>query len=246
MANNFREIEIHQYDDLINDKVRFNSWKEDDSFLTSNLNETQKKVLNNINILEVELKRTSSDNNDFDNMFERHHSITSDFIMKTDGLAYILLTERKPEPPRKIRSYKGILSKDIKEQSDYLQIENSMENGYSIILGMVKLSKENIDFCLRECFCEFSNCCILLANNSSVFSENFLKEFSRNHMIHKRSSIIDYCSLSISIIDTAIILRVGGDGGNRCVTLQSFLHKNQARNTIVMFQNIIFGENRSN
>jgi hypothetical protein len=150
MAVKTNRIKINQYNQLINEKSLFNAFLRSDSFETSNITELEKQLLKQINAIEVEIKRESISLLEVDEIFEITYLIISDFILKSNKSTYAIITEHMPKLVTKLRSYKGIFDLKFKNDPAILQIEHLIENNYSIIIGIVKLSKNNINSTLSD------------------------------------------------------------------------------------------------
>jgi hypothetical protein len=222
MAVKTNRIKINQYNQLINEKSLFNAFLRSDSFETSNITELEKQLLKQINAIEVEIKRESISLLEVDEIFEITYLIISDFILKSNKSTYAIITEHMPKLVTKLRSYKGIFDLKFKNDPAILQIEHLIENNYSIIIGIVKLSKNNINTYLKNYFNDATNCCFISSNTNSIFSESFLNDFSIDCMKHNSTSTIDYCRLSLKIMEFGNIVRLAGDGGNTCISFQTF------------------------
>jgi hypothetical protein len=232
MYDKTNRIQIKQYYQLINEKENFNAFLRSDSFNILDLTESEKLFLKQINIIELNIKRESYTLKNLDEIFDTLYLLVSNFMFENNKLAFAIITEHMPKPISKLRSYKGMFDFQTKNDITIMQVENILESNYSIMVGIIKLSKTNINFYLQNYFNDPSNCCFFSTHADFIFSKNYLNNFSKNYMTHNSTSTIDYCKLALDINEIDSLIRSSGDGGNTCASFQIFQNINQTERNI--------------
>ena len=169
---------------------------------------------------------TQGDKSVFEDLFVRFNHFLEYFIGLVNIPTYIFKSEFKSRLPNRIRTYKGILPKEI-EVSTYYQEECNLSNKNSIIAGVVNLNENNISTC-NELFYD-SDTSFIIISRRSILSRDFVNDVVQNKMIHKNNSFLNYTKvLSDYCSKGDIIIRMGGDGGDRYIALQIFFAQNCA------------------
>ncbi len=212
------EINKHIYSDLKNDSNKVNAYKNPDTFKYTPESIEDQRFLKKIVVQEIELIRHSNgDSFGFDEQFSKM-AIGNILVPNKKVIAFI--ADFKLKPLSKLRSHKGILSKELKEKSQYIEHELII-NGQSIIGNLLIVDKENIYIIVNKYFGDSSTCCFIQSENTSIFQKEFLNKLLENCMVHTQTSTINYFSLCKFLKEKEQIIRIGGDGYNN-VSIQIF------------------------
>lgn len=212
-------ISVNIYSDLMNNSSQVNAYKIQDSFKYDSKNIEDINFLSNISVEEIELIRYSKDNDfGFDGQFAE---IAIKNIIVPDKITIALIVDSEIKPVSKLRSYKGILDKKLKEQSEYLEKEIAIRDNQTIIGNLVVVTNENIKNILDNYFGNSNTCCFLLFGNDFNFQKDFLNNILKDCMIHTQTSVLNYFSLCKLLKQKEQIIRIGGDGYDE-VSLQIF------------------------
>jgi hypothetical protein len=219
-----RQQEIRIYNNLLDDKSGLYNWKDTDSYSFDELTPQDISVMNDISAIEVSFQGVADERDQFDSLFENINLFIRKFVLSSDIQSYCFKSEFKIGVKNKIRSYKGIVSKEI-NSSDYLQVELPITDSYTIIASLIKFKSTTADY-LTESFFDNANCFIITSKREDFFSEEFLFSVVKNVMKHKGTSVVNYSKLIASYCWVGdIIYCSGGDGGDKEVDFQIFCHK---------------------
>lgn len=204
------------------DSDQINAYKDPDSFKFSLEDFENYMSLKNISVKEIELERYSKDYDyGFDEMFDEI-AISNILIPNKTVIAFI--ADFKTKPLSKLRSYKGILSKELKESSHYIQEEVIIRENESIIGCLLIVNEDNISYIVNNHFGSSDTCCFFQFQNEENFQSVFLKDLLQKSMIHPNVSIINYVSLCKIVKYGGNIIRIGGNG-YEYVSVQIFYSK---------------------
>lgn len=197
------------YADLEKNYVKWNAWKDPDSFKYDNTNVKDIELVKKINIEEIELIRYSQNASfGFEQQFR---NIALSNIVIPDKFVVALIIDSEIKPKSKLRSYKGILSKELKVVSQFIEEEVAIEDN-TLIGGFVIVDNTNVEIIIDKYFGDSSTCCFLQFNNNELFNNYFLKTLLENCVIHKNTTLINYFLLCKFLHQNAKIIRIGGDG----------------------------------
>lgn len=195
------------YSKLPIDLDKFNAWKNPNSFHYQI--DTDSEFLNKIIVEEIELIRYSQNADlDFEKGFK---TLAKEVILVERFNTITLIFDYMLKPITKLRSYKGILTRDLKENSDYIQQEVIID-GKSIIGVLLVPNSSNLDIILDNYFGDSSICCVIQSQQENFFEKNLLHDLIRNCMVHTQTSTINYFALCKFFKQSAQIVRIGGDG----------------------------------
>ncbi|MBK6903808.1 MAG: hypothetical protein IPH04_13655 [Saprospirales bacterium] len=133
---------------MINLEVIENIFELEDLNLPSNLKsltERDRKNLSHIKALKVEEKAYVN---------RELPDVLKNLLLKQleENKIYWVLTENYPEPRSSIRSKKGLFyqHKKFLGQSTFFEIEHPISSQETLFAGLVLLTKENLDYCLKR------------------------------------------------------------------------------------------------
>lgn len=213
---------IRVYEGLIENKEDINAWTSDACFPTHDLNALQKQQLNDVNVLEL-IFQGSPDRILSNERFDKFQSLVTEYILNDSLSPYLIRIEHKMSLKNRIRSYKGVISREI-ESKDYIELELSVVDDYSLIVAIVSLNELNISKSF-DYFYDNMNCCIMLTS-LDVFSVDFLKELYKKYILIDNTVGLNYIGLSLDFCKGEdCIIRTAGDGGDVEIDLQVFTFK---------------------
>ncbi len=210
-----------EYHSIIDNYDILNAWGNKESFPLSNASASELELLKTVNAVEFTFKGTGGNNLLFDKLFEEFEGFLTHTIFSSKKQAYLFKSEFKSQLSNKVRTYKGVLPRKI-ESSHCFQEEWGLPDGRTVIVGLVKLNESNISNSI-ELFYDASTSFIIFSNDD-LFSSNFLKDIVEQKMIHGNTSFLNYLKLIIDncAIEKNTIMRMGGDGGDRYISLHCF------------------------
>jgi hypothetical protein len=221
--------EIIVYNNLSVNYDHLLAWTREDSFPIKNISQDNLRLLKSIIsvfiIFEGNQGKKLIINNDvniFDKIFTSYTFFIEKFLSHFKGPSYLLITENNPEQRNKIRSYKGLLPKEIKKKSSYIEVEVPLSNNDTIIIAIIELGMQNSSELITN-FLSNTTSCIFNLPTKNIFSEDFLMSFPIKYMSHSGTSTINFLSLIVEFCNKNVnILRVGGDGGDQELSFQIF------------------------
>jgi hypothetical protein len=207
------------YDKIIENYGLLNAWKDENSFPIKNASDLDLQSLNKLNAIEFVFPGTKGDSSIFDELFIKFNHFLKLLLASNSIPAYIFKSEFKSQLPNRIRTYKGIFPKI--NQAEYCQYECSLQNGNSIIAGLIRLNENNISI-YKELFYD-SDTSFIIISRKLILSKGFINNIVQNSMVHKNTSYLNYLRVLNDYCTTGdIIIRMGGDGGDRYISLQLF------------------------
>ena len=128
--------------------------------------------------------------------------------------------------PTRIRTYKGILPQGLKD-SNYCEFELLLSEKYSVIGALSSVNeKSNLEPSAFDIFTDSATSFITISANPEFIAQKTIENIVSKYMLHESRSQLNYLKLITSYcIQGDIILRIGGDGGDRYVSIQIFCLK---------------------
>jgi hypothetical protein len=212
------ELNKYIYSDLETNSTRLKAGQHPDTFKYNSENAEDLQFLKSVAVEEIELVRYSKgDSFGFDEQFRE---IVVENVLVSNKIVIAFIADFMLKPLSKLRSYKGILSKELKEKSQYIEQEIIIK-GQSIIGNLLNVDNENVNIIVDNYFGSASTCCFIQSENPAIFQKEFLNELLENCMIHTQTSTINYFSLCKFLKEKEQIIRIGGDGYDN-VSIQIF------------------------
>lgn len=215
------EMEIREINNICDSELLGLFWKGNEYFPPDNIDDNLRKTIEQLCCIEVVFSKDKIPNNSSLDLFDFYGQFLNEYFRNIKDEYFLVKTEHKKQIPNKVRSYKGLIPKEYRNES-YLIDEVHLDGNYTIILSSINPKGEHLKE-LLDFFVDRNTCCIL-----SKYSDrkDFLKTFSEKYMVHDSISRIRYKDLVIDYcMDGEIIYRIGGDGGQENVTLQIFCLK---------------------
>lgn len=218
--------QINIYSNLLNQKTKLHDWNSEESFDVRDLNSRESTIIQQLEAIEVCFSGVGTNRFLFDSLFKTFEAFVKQFVLFPKIQSYIFKSEFKKQIKNRVRSYKGIISKEINNE-DYIQFEIPIKDGYTIFAALIKLNEKNIGKTIEYLF-DSSISCIIAQDDKCFYSEDTIRFIVCNVMNHKGTSNINYAKLIAKFcVQGAIISRVNGDGGDREVSFQSFCKKDK-------------------
>ncbi|MDP4218518.1 MAG: hypothetical protein Q8927_20145, partial [Bacteroidota bacterium] len=222
-----KNIRTEIYHDLINDRVKINAWQAPEMYPIDLCTERELEGLKKHMAIEFCMQGTNSDRSIFDALFQDFYKKVQVTIEGIGKPAYLFTCSFKPDIRSPLRTYKGLLPKDLKNKG--FQLELDCDEKYSVFGGLVKIEKENFAN-IREgdFFVDSQTSFILLSLRQSIFSKSTVEDILSNCMIHASRSYINYLKLINSYCaEGDVIRRMAGDGGDRYISFQIFFRREE-------------------
>ncbi len=107
-------------------------------------------------------------------------------------------------------------------KEDYIQSEIMLPSGYSIFGAVIQLKGDNY-MQILDLFTDSANSFVIISNDGEFFQLNTIENLLKNYMMHKSTSELNFLKLAIDYcLKDDILVRIGGDGGDRYVSIQVF------------------------
>ncbi len=227
------EMEIREINEIFNSGTLGLFWKGNDYYPEDKIDDKAKQVLKQLCCIEVVFSRGMQINDSSKNLFDFYNQFLYDYFSNKQDEFLLIKSEHKKQIKNRIRSYKGIIPKEYRNES-YVKEEISFDDDYTIILSLINPLGEHLKELLYF-FTDRNTCCILTMNSLKVRGREseILSTFSEKYMVHESISRIRYRDLIIDYCQQGdIIYRIGGDGGQNEVSLQIFCLKNLKQKVI--------------
>lgn len=194
------------YDDFINNYNQINAWSDP---ATLPYLQIGKMALNNISLLEVSFDGTHGDENKFSQAHNEYITFLIHFLREINWNLYYYKIDG-PELKSKIRSYKGLFSKNSAD-NHIIEEELDIDNHYSVMSGLRNITDYN-DLHLLPFFNSYH--CLILTSDNNFFSHKTLHDITTK-MINT-SYVINYIELSSYVCQKeCVVIRASGDGSDR-------------------------------
>jgi hypothetical protein len=218
-------VQIISYPDLLDSSAGFNGWKSDDLFKLEDVPEKNLATLRNCCAIEFVFERAIPTSNTADSLFTACDEFTRDILMALGTASYLFKVEWKKQLINKLRSYKGLFYQKP-YQTKVTQVEVVLDKGYSLFIGCMKVTEDLYEN-IHDLFYDSSTTCII-ASERVIFNEQSLRFFVENFISDDEVAHINYAMLvSHYCVNGDLIFRIGGDGGDRYVSLQLFCLRNK-------------------
>lgn len=225
---------ITVYDSLIENSNKINAWTNNKCFPIEKFR--HEAFINEICVIEISYDGMRGDISKYKDIVINFNSFIKKYLYKQLMTSFLLKVSSK-EQKNKIRSYKGIFPNNI-AKDDFIQKEFEIENNYSILIGLAKISKTNFDVMIKNLFDRTSSF-MILTENIDFFHENTIENIFE-YSLNKPSYIINYLDLCKNYCKKRnIIIRENGDGGDQELSWQMFVEKSQKDHLVQFISNII-------
>lgn len=204
-------MKINYYENINEGISAINSWQDPQTLINDG------NTISDISVIELELKDLNINDSIVEKeiFYELIHEVIDELKIKP----FLILTEHKIQAISRIRTYRGLIPKDIIS----LQNEIVFSNNQSIISSICNIDNSSREF-VEGRFMDSTNCCIVLSYESSFYCTQFLDKFVRNYMVHNNLSVINYLNLCEIVAPDTILCRVAGNR-QTIASLQFFINK---------------------
>lgn len=192
-----------------------------EGFDTSKLNPASDKKIEEFCGIEYVIRAE----NDQDDLELFYLESVYNFIESFEDDFYLFFSEYDAQPRNRIRSFKGLLKKEASiDSSEILEIEVDLDHDLSLFAAMVKITKNNFEHCISNCF---ENSDIgFITNSSRWYSEDFVTDLVKSNADQHGIFTMDYLDLLINKnTDIGYVLRNGGYDEPNCSSFQIFTKK---------------------
>ena len=167
------ELFLETYSNLGIDNIwKLNGFKDQDNFRYDSANEEDIKFLKRIFVNEIGLKRYERGFSfDFDNQF---NELAIKQIFSNNKQVVAINIDFQLKIISRLRSYKGILSKELKEISTFIQ-EEVVIGDYSIIGSLLLVDSNNVNIILDKLFGDSGTCCFILSEDEDYEVYRFIR-----------------------------------------------------------------------
>jgi len=221
MENN-KGIRTEIYHDLVGDRVKINAWRAPELYPIDSCTEQEIKGFKKYIAIEFCMQGTNGHRSRFDLLFHTFYKDLKVRIERIGMSAYLFTSSFKPDIRSPLRTYKGLLPKNLKD--DGFQLELGCDEKYSVFGGLVKIEHGNFSKISEgDFFIDSQTSFILLSSRQSIFSSSTVENILSNCMTHTSRSYINYLKLITSYCaEGDIVVRMGGDGGDQYISFQIF------------------------
>ncbi|WP_199141457.1 hypothetical protein [Pedobacter sp. ASV12] len=212
-------VKIKKYSNILNHAREINAWNIVDCYDPSRIKEQTK--FESIEVAEFIFPGSQGS-------LEKREAIGKGFerfvlnYLEEMGLAsYILVIEQGPSPKSKLKSYKGIFSKQA-FGGEYISFERDISQTESLIIAIAKVkppyAKE-----IFETLYNSANSIMILSNKDLL--ENQVQAQVYDRYLTGRLDCLDHLAIIRDYAIDGIFLKIGGDGGDVETSLQLFANK---------------------
>jgi len=224
------QSELKVYEDLRSGYREWNAWKAERTFPLDQVSESLERRLRIVSVVNESTTVNESEKL-WENAFQSGFSYVQSRMHK---VAVLLENQRKPK--NRLRTYKGILPNGLAAKCDCLQIENETPNGTSMFGALVNLegvSKGGFEQAMLGAPISFA----ITSSEDILFSEHILDSIFTVAVSWSGNSVyVNFAKLVDNFVGKGVtIMRFGGDGGDREVSVQVFTDEhsvNDLRNSI--------------
>lgn len=212
-----------KYYNLVDDFKEYNSWKSDESFSTKGYNVSD--LTQNFSIKEYIYEGFMSNRSQdiFEVKIKVFKEAIKEKILSNKNKAYLFVIEPCSNIISKIRSYKGLLNKNIVNISNYIEKEYILNEKESRIAAVIEITNSNFDYITTHLFDSATSFTVTSKNN--YISEDFLNhvisfvQMKGCHHINLFPLILEYGK------NENRLYRIGGNDGEDYWSLQEFSFK---------------------
>jgi hypothetical protein len=218
--------EVILYESIIDSFELINAWKSVELLPIPDGSKEDIDNLKKLMAIEVVFNGTMGDKSKIDPLFETVNLWVNGILQKLNMQAYLFTSDFKAQLPTRIRTYKGILPQSLKD-SNYCEFELLPPEKYSVIGTLISLNeKNNLEPSAFDIFTDSATSFITISANPEFLTPKTIENILSKYMIHKSRSQLNYLKLITRYcLQGDIILRIGGDGGDRYVSIQIFCLK---------------------
>ena len=203
-------------EDIRDDYLNWNAWNQPESFP---INKITNEFVESVSLLCFSCLSTNPDQ--CDELWDQATKIASSYLVKKRSKV-LFIAENSRARESRIRSFKGVVAKEYKDRS--IQIEHQTDDGSTIIGGLIDLrgiDGFDLDALTSNCPLFF----ILSSDTAELYSQENLQFIMSDCVSYNgRQAYIDYANLISSFVEKdAAIIRFGGDGGDKEVSVQLFI-----------------------
>lgn len=212
---------IEIFEDVRSSYSNWNAWKPEFSFPLEELEVSFSEIL-----ILAQLTYQSSSMGQNDDIWGNAIRAAYGFL-NTKEHKVIYIGENGRLPRNRIRSYKGVVPKELRERVSSIELEFDASNGHTIIGALIDLDGVNEKDFEQLCFaCPHSF--ILTAEHTSCFNSEFLELILSDAVCYSGDfAYLNFVSLVSKFVDEdSMLLRFGGDGGDQEVSVQFFFNRN--------------------
>jgi hypothetical protein len=211
---------------------RLLAWTREDNFPVKKITDKENSILKDIAAIFIAFegnqgrKILHNGSNIYDHVHTNFNDFVNRFLTQFHTPSYIVITEQGIGVKNRIRSHKGLLPRQLKETSSYIELEVPISEHYTFIVAIVELTSINKEYLISNFLNNYTSC-ILNSFEKEFFSEEFLKIFPKKYMSHDGTSTINFLSLLLDLCrNNRSICRIGGDGGDEELSFQIFCKNN--------------------
>jgi hypothetical protein len=229
--------------DISKDYLLVNSWNAEDSFPYIKSSKEIKKIIDSYCVIEIVFEGTQGETELFENLFLNYYSFLNKLILESGIPSYEFISEFKLQKINRLRSYKGIIPKNILKE-DYIQSEILFNNGLSLIAALMKIDKLNL-YDRLKLFTDNTTSFILSSTHKNIYTKEALMAITKDCMRHDGRTSLNYINLLQKFYDTnPLVYRIGGDGGDRYISLQIFCPLNDKELLLSTIKNVILSHRK--
>ncbi|WP_026995304.1 hypothetical protein [Flectobacillus major] len=212
--------------DITKDFLLYNVWKSDESFPIKKINENSKiKELQNFEIREYlfEGMRSNRNQNNFISLLNDFKNQILAHILNQRRNVFLFGLESESNVISKIRSYKGLIDRQVINSELFIQKEQILSNNQSRFAFVARIKENNFDY-LSRFFFDYTNSFIITThndylNNKFIDDICFLQRLEGWTHIDLLNIMLVFCPQG------DILYRIGGNDGEDYWSLQEFVKK---------------------
>jgi len=222
--------------DILQDYNELNALKPPGSFDVKNLAPEAKMQLSRVGALTVSFEVKTSDRTVAKQIATQYEAFFTRFVSKLSKSVLAIAIEPFPKPKTRIRTYKGFFSKSMKSNSNYVEVEVSLDENQSQFIGIASIEQENIGEYYNLFFGDSDTSCLIVSKSHHILTEDFANMVPMRYSAKADYGCLDYAKLVASLLPHEdAIIRYAGDGGTTGFDCQVFAPKH----TISYYESMI-------
>lgn len=223
------------------------------TYLTDSLKSRKDEELRSICAIKVSFQGTRGDESLHDPLFESVYALAKKILLADSMEVYTIVYEADVALQSRMRTYRGLFDRGgLLKQGNFIEHEIDFGKSTSLFVGIAKATERNIDEIVRHHLGSLRQF-VLASDDPRVFSADFLAKTvteggpnERWIKLHRWGSVeIDYLNVVLSrCLKGDKVYRMGGDGGDREVSLQIFMERTKLDETLAVIKSLLGSEVR--
>lgn len=218
-------MRIIEHTDLTKNFSSYNAWKSEESFPISRINITDLKNLEKFKVVEYIYDGMLSNRSqvNFERLVTDFSIEMSHIVLNSKRNQYLFSIEHSSNIISKIRTYKGLISRNEITTEHIIQKEMFIDDKESRFAFVAEINSDNLQHLLKYFF-DYSTS-FIIATDNHYLTEDFLAEVCSLFDL-KGWSHINFLNIMLRFCSKGdTLFRIGGNDGEEYWSLQAFTTK---------------------